>query len=49
MFNSVSDFNATLAIANPSPLTKEMLTNLPDNYNKSQSTGNFTMLYGSTG
>jgi len=40
-----SDFKAVLAITNPSPLTKQMLDNLPDDYDKSQSTGNFAAVY----
>jgi len=44
--NNALNVKATISIANPSPLTKEMLNNLPDNYDKTQSTGNFTLLYG---
>ena len=46
MSNSVSDFNAVISITNPSPLTKEMQNNLPDDYDLSQSSGNFALLYG---
>jgi hypothetical protein len=45
-YSSKVDFEAVLSIVHPSPITKQMMSNLPDNYDESQSTGNFNLLYG---
>ena len=40
-------FLATVSIINQSPTSKSMLGNLPDVYNKTENTGNYTLMYGS--
>lgn len=46
MNSAQTDFNANIAIVNPSPLTAEMMSDLPSNYTQSQTSNNFSMLYG---
>lgn len=41
-----TQFSANIAIVNPSPATKEMQSDLPDNYTRSQNSGVFSLLYG---
>lgn len=47
MQGSKTDFGATISITNPSPLTKEMFSNLPTNYTKNQTSGVYALVYGS--
>lgn len=43
---SMVDFRANISIVNASPITKQMQSNLPDNYTRSQNSGIFSLLYG---
>src|ERR1700680_1902730 len=47
MDNSKTDFSANISILNPSPLTKEMFSNLPTNYTNNETSGAYALLYGS--